>query len=155
MLELAVVTEKPVHVEQIFINATPEQVWDALTDPDYTSQFFFNGRVKSDFTAGASLTYIDQRDDSLQIEGIVVEADRPRRLVIDEKYVWEPGVAADPVHREVWEIELAGKMSKLTVSFYEVALGCATMRAIIGGVPLIVSGLKTLLETGKPLPSSR
>ena len=92
MLEQAVVTEKPVHVEQIFINATPEQVWDALTDPDYPAQFFFNGRVTSDFTSGASLTYIDQRDDSLQIEGIIVEADRPRRLVIDEKYVWEPGV---------------------------------------------------------------
>ena len=153
MLEQLVVTEKPVHVEQIFINATPEQVWEAITDPDYTSQFFYNGRVKSDFTNGASLTYIDQRDGSLQIEGIVVEADRPRRLVLDEKYVWAPDVAADPVHREVWEIEPIGKMCKLTVSFYEVALDCATMKSIVGGLPFIVSGLKTLLETGKPLPS--
>jgi uncharacterized protein YndB with AHSA1/START domain len=151
-LEQAVVTEKPVHVEQIFISATPEQVWEAITDPDFTAQFFFNGRVKSDFTAGASLTYIDQRDGSVQIEGIVVEADAPRRLVIDEKYVWAPDVAADPVHREVWEIEPVGQMCKLTVSFYEVALDCATMRSIVGGLPLIVSGLKTLLETGKALP---
>ena len=45
MLEHAVVTEKPVHVEQIFINATPEQVWDAITDPDYTAQFFYKCRV--------------------------------------------------------------------------------------------------------------
>ena len=153
MLELAVMTDKPVHIEQIFINATPEQVWDAITDPEYTRQFFFNGRVSSDFTPGASLTYIDQRDGSLQIEGIVVEADRPRRLVLDEKYVWEPGVAADPVHREVWEIEPVGSVCKLTVSFYELALDCATMRAIVGGIPFIVSGLKTLLETGKPLPA--
>ena len=155
MLEQAVVTEKPVHIEQIFINATPEQVWDAITAPDYTAQFFYNGRVKSDFTNGASLTYIDQRDGSLQIEGIVVEADRPRRLVLDQKYVWAPDVAADPVHREVWEIEPVGKMCKLTVSFYELALDCATMRSILGGIPFIVSGLKTLLETGKPLPSPR
>jgi len=155
MLEQAVVTEKPVHVEQIFINATPEQVWDAITDPDYTAQFFYNGRVKSDFTNGASLTYIDQRDGSLQIEGIVVEADRPRRLVLDEKYVWAPDVAKDPVHREVWELEPLGKMCKLTVSFYELELDCATMRSIVGGIPFIVSGLKTLLETGKPLPSPR
>ena len=153
MLEQAVVTEKPVHVEQIFINATPEQVWDAITDPDFTSKFFYNGRVKSDFTAGASLTYTDQRDGSVQIEGIVVEADRPRRLVMDEKYVWAPDVAADPVHREVWEIEPVGPMCKLTVSFYEVAIDCATMKSILGGLPFIVSGLKTLLETGKPLPS--
>jgi uncharacterized protein YndB with AHSA1/START domain len=155
VLEQAVVTEKPVHVEQIFINATAEQVWEAITDPDFTAQFFYNGRVQSDFRPGASLKYIDQRDGSLQIEGIVVEADRPRRLVVDEKYVWDPGVAADPVHREVWEIEPVGKMCKLTVSFYEVALDCATMRSILGGIPFIVSGLKTLLETGKPLPSPR
>ena len=153
LLERAAVTEKPVHVEQIFINATPEQVWDAITDPEYTSQFFFNGRVQSEFKDGASLRYIDQRDGSLQIEGVVVQADRPRRLVIDEKYVWAPDVAADPVHREVWEIEPVGKMSKLTVSFYEVALDCATMRSILGGIPFIVSGLKTLLETGKPFPA--
>ena len=154
MLEQAVVTdEKPVHVEQIFINATPQQVWDAITDPDHTAQFFYNGRVKSDFRSGASLTYTDQRDGSLQIEGIVVESDPPRRLVLDEKYVWAPDVAADPVHREVWEIEAVGAMSKLTVSFYEIALDCATMRSILGGIPFIVSGLKTLLETGKPLPS--
>jgi uncharacterized protein YndB with AHSA1/START domain len=155
VLEQAVVTEKPVHVEQIFINATPEQVWEAITDPDFTRQFFYNGSVQSDFKPGASLTYIDQRDGSLQIEGIVVEADKPRRLVLDEKYVWDPDVAADPVHREVWEIEPLGKVCKLTVSFYEVALDCATMRSILGGIPFIVSGLKTLLETGKPLPSAR
>ncbi|TMB60330.1 MAG: hypothetical protein E6J49_12615 [Chloroflexi bacterium] len=153
MLEQAVVIEKPVHIEQIFINATPEQVWEAITDPEFTAQFFYNGRVKSDFRPGAPLTYVDERDGSLQIEGIVVEADKPRRLVLDEKYVWAPDVAADPVHREVWEIEPLGKVCKLTVSFYEVALDCATMRSILGGIPLIVSGLKTLLETGKPLPS--
>ena len=155
MLEQAVVTEKPVHVEQIFINATPEQVWEAITDPEFTSQFFYNGRVQSDFRPGASLKYIDQRDGSLQIDGIIVEADAPRRLVVDEKYVWNPDVAADPVHREVWEIEPVGRMCKLTVSFYEVALDCATMKSIVGGLPFIVSGLKTLLETGKPLPSPR
>ena len=155
MLEQAVMTEKPVHVEQIFINATPEQVWDAITEPEFTSQFFYNGRVKSDFTKGASLTYIDQRDGSIQIEGIVVEADRPHRLVLDEKYVWAPDVAADPIHREIWEIEPVGKVCRLTVSIYEVALDCATMRSIVGGLPFIVSGLKTLLETGKPLPPSR
>lgn len=153
MLEQAVVTEKATHVEQIFINATPEQVWEAITDPEFTQQFFFNGRVQSDFRPGAALQYVDRRDGSLQIEGIVVEADEPRRLVVDEKYVWAPDVAADPVHREVWEIEPVGKMSKLTVSFYEVALDCATMRSILGGIPFIVSGLKTLLETGKPLPA--
>ena len=111
--------------------------------------------MKSDFTKGASLTYIDQRDGSIQIEGIVVEADRPRRLVLDEKYVWAPDVAADPIHREIWEIEPVGKVCKLTVSIYEVALDCATMRSIVGGLPFIVSGLKTLLETGKPLPPAR
>ena len=153
MLEQAVVIEKPVHIEQIFINATPEQVWEAITDPEFTAQFFYNGRVKSDFRPGAPLKYVDERDGSLQIEGIVVESERPRRLVLDEKYVWAPDVAADPVHREVWEIEPLGKVCKLTVSFYEVALDCATMRSILGGIPLIVSGLKTLLETGKPLPS--
>ena len=154
MLEQAVVT-KPVHVEQIFIDATPEQVWEALTDPEFTRQFFFSGRVSSDFTPGARLVYHDARDGSLQIEGIVVEAEPPRRLVLDEKYVWAPDVAADPVHREVWEIEPAGTMCKLTVSIYEVALDCATMRSILGGLPYIVSGLKTLLETGKPLPPPR
>ena len=155
MLEQAVVTEKPVHVEQIFINATPEQVWEAITDPEFTSQFFYNGRVRSDFKPGAALSYIDQRDGSLQIEGIVVESDEPRRLVLDEKYVWAPDVAADPVHREVWELEPVGTMCKLTVSIYDVALDCATMRSILGGMPFIVSGLKTLLETGKPLPPPR
>ena len=58
-------------------------------------------------------------------------------------------------HREIWEIEPVGKVCRLTVSIYEVALDCATMRSIVGGLPFIVSGLKTLLETGKPLPPSR
>jgi uncharacterized protein YndB with AHSA1/START domain len=147
------VSDKPSYVEQIFIDATPEEVWEGITDPEFTRQYFFNGRVSSDWKPGAPFAYHDVRDGSLQIEGIVVEADRPRRLVLDERYVWTPDVAADPVHREVWEIEPVGRMCKLTVSFYEVALDCATMRSIVGGLPLIVSGLKTLLETGKPLPA--
>ena len=91
-------------------------------------------------------------DGQLQIEGRIVEATPPRRLVQTFHAVWDDQVKADPESRVTWEIDDAMPgVSKVTVIHDDLVAGSATVEQVSGGWPLILSGLKTLLETGKGL----
>ena len=82
----------------------------------------------------------------------MLESDPPRRLVSTFDARWDEEVAPDPPSRITWEIEAAGEgLSRLTVVHDGFSGATATYRAVAGGMPFILSGLKTLLETGEPL----
>jgi uncharacterized protein YndB with AHSA1/START domain/DNA-binding transcriptional ArsR family regulator len=142
--------DKPSHVYEIFIQASPEKVWEALTESDFTTRYYFASTVESDWKPGSDFRYV-LPDGTEAIRGEVLEAEPPRRLVTTFDARWDDGVAADPPSRISWDIEPQGEASKLTVTHDGFAAETETYRQVSGGMPYILSGLKTLLETGKPL----
>jgi uncharacterized protein YndB with AHSA1/START domain/DNA-binding transcriptional ArsR family regulator len=142
--------DKPSHVFEIYIQTTPEQVWEALTESDFTTQYYYASRIDSDFKPGSDFS-MTLPDGTEAIRGEVVEADPGKRLVTTFDARWDEGVAADEPSRISWEIEPQGEAVKLKVTHDGFAGETETYRQIAGGMPYILSGLKTLLETGKPL----
>jgi uncharacterized protein YndB with AHSA1/START domain/DNA-binding transcriptional ArsR family regulator len=143
-------SDKPSHLYTVLIKATPELVWQAITDPAYTREYFYGSSVHSDWTVGAKVSY-SYDDGTVAIEGEVLEVDRPRRLVTTFNAVWDDETRADPPSRVTWELEPMGEATKLTVTHDGFHAQTATYGQVVGGVPVILSGLKTLLETGSPL----
>jgi DNA-binding transcriptional ArsR family regulator/uncharacterized protein YndB with AHSA1/START domain len=142
--------EKPSHVFMVFIRTTPEQLWEAITSSAFTQRYYYASTVESDWRAGSP--YVYRIGSEVQIVGEVIESDPPRRLVSTFDARWDPEVAADPPSTITWEIEPAGAgVCKLTVVHEGLAADSATAFQVDGGMPFILSGLKTLLETGEPL----
>jgi uncharacterized protein YndB with AHSA1/START domain/DNA-binding transcriptional ArsR family regulator len=140
----------PAYVHSVFIRATPEQVWRGLTESEFTTRYYYQSTVESDFAVGSPIEY--KIDGELALEGSILAADRPRKLVMSFHAVWDEKVAADPHSRMTWEIEEAGPgVSKLTVVHDGFESRNETYTQVTGGWPWIASGLKTLLETGRSL----
>src|SRR4051812_22552215 len=95
--------EKPRHVFQVYIRTTPDQLWQAITDPTFTERFFHRSRVDSSWQAGDRLAYYI--DGELTVDGKVIEADPPRRLVQTWAFVRDERYKNDPPSRVTWEIE--------------------------------------------------
>ena len=144
--------DRPRHVFQVYIRTQPEQLWQAITDPEFTQRFFFQTRVDADWRAGAPLRYLS-RDGSVAVEGEVVESQPPRRLVTTWAFRHDPELAEDPPSRVTWEIEQQGEICRLTLVHDGFASETRTFHSVVSGWPLVLSSLKSLLETGEPLPS--
>ena len=138
------------HVYEIYIRATPDEVWRAITDPDLTERYYYRTRVASDWQVGSRYLYTGP-DGSEQLVGEVLEIEPPRRLVTTFNAVWDEEVRADPPSRLTWEIVPYGPTTLLRMIHDEVVAGSATDRSVSGGWSVILSGLKTLLETGESL----
>ena len=142
------------HIQQIHIRTTSERVWEAITRASDTRDYFYGTLVESTWQKGASLTYRNA-DGSLAAEGLVIEADAPRRLVHTLSALWDDEVTPDPPHRVTWTIEPMGAVCRLTVEHEGFEGHTATFRSVQGGLGVILDGLKTLLETGQPLMLSQ
>jgi uncharacterized protein YndB with AHSA1/START domain/DNA-binding transcriptional ArsR family regulator len=142
----------PRHVFATFIRATPDAIWHALTESDFTTRYWYGSTVHSDWTAGAPWE-LRTSGGQLGITGEVLEADAPNRLIVTYKQAW--GGGDEPPSRVTFEIEGAGPgVQKLTV-VHETEPGTTTQIAdVAAGWPFIIAGLKTLLETGEPLVAS-
>jgi DNA-binding transcriptional ArsR family regulator/uncharacterized protein YndB with AHSA1/START domain len=141
----------PRHVYAIVIRTTPEALWHAITDGDETVRYYYGTRVSSDWTPGAAITYA-YKDGSIAADGEVVAVDAPRSLTMTFHARWDEGIAAEPPVRMTWAIEAAGEGAcQLTVTTEDFAPGSRVERDFSGGIVYIVSGLKTLLETGQPM----
>jgi DNA-binding transcriptional ArsR family regulator/uncharacterized protein YndB with AHSA1/START domain len=142
----------PDHVYVVFIKAAPERIWEALTESEFTQQYYFASTVESGWRTGDEYRY--EINGQPAIVGTVVVSDPPRRLELSFDACWDDDVASDPPSHLAWEIEPAGEgMSKLTVVHSGFETETSTYKQVAGGMPYILSGLKTLLETGKPLPA--
>jgi len=142
---------KPRHVYTAIIQASPGDIWKGLTAGEMTCQYYFGGTVASTWKPGDPFSYT-YPDGAVALEGEVIEADPPRRLVTTYRARWAPDVAGDPPSRVTYEIEPMGAATRLTVTHDGFDTENATYRQIGEGLPIVISGLKTLLETGKPLP---
>jgi uncharacterized protein YndB with AHSA1/START domain/DNA-binding transcriptional ArsR family regulator len=142
---------KPSAVFVVFIRATPEHVWEAITSSDFTRQYYFASTVESDWKPGSPYVYAIDGEDTA-IVGEVVESDPPQKLVCTFDARWDEQVAPDPPSRITWELAPAGEgITQLTVVHDGFDSRTATFEQVNGGMPFILSGLKTLLETGEPL----
>jgi uncharacterized protein YndB with AHSA1/START domain len=141
---------RPSHVSQIFIRATPDQVWRAITESEFTLRYYYGSTVESDWQPGSPFRYAISGHDA--IVGTVLEADPPRRLVQTFDAVWDDEVAADAPSRLTWELEeTAPGVTKVTTIHDEFPSQTATFHQVSGGMSFILSGLKSVLETGEPL----
>ena len=145
---------RPSFIYVTYINSTPERVWQALTDPAFTRKYWVNHRNASDWKVGSEWRHEDYDDASLvDIVGHVVESAPPRHLVL----TWvspKDAEIPDKVSRVTFDIETYGDGVRLTVTHSELEPDSAMLSGISRGWPLVLSSLKTLLETGEPLPGT-
>ena len=147
---MTTMTQTVTNVHQVYIRATPEEIWEAITKPEFTLKYFYGTRVESDLRVGSPFLYRAADSEELIVEGEVLESDPPRRLSVSWQFLYDPELAAEEPGRVTWEIEPQdGGYCKFT-AVHE-GLGPKAAAQVKGGWPYIVSGLKTLLETGKPL----
>jgi uncharacterized protein YndB with AHSA1/START domain/DNA-binding transcriptional ArsR family regulator len=136
-------------VFEIYIRTSPERLWQAITDPGIRERYQFGARVESTWTPGSSYQVAHPNAPRPLIEGENLEVDAPRRLVQSYRAVWDDDIAAEATSRVTWEIEPVGDSCRLTVTHDQLA-GNADPH-LYGGWPMILSGLKTWLETGQEL----
>ena len=135
---------------EIYIHTTPERLWDAVTDSETRSKYHFGVHITSDWTPGSRFEMSNPRAAGLLGEGRNVEVDPPRRLVQTMVALWGDDVKAEGTSRVTWEIEPIGEDScRLTVTHDQLREGANPQ--LYGGWPMILSGLKTWLETGELL----
>ncbi|MEP7764652.1 metalloregulator ArsR/SmtB family transcription factor [Sanguibacter sp. 25GB23B1] len=134
-------------VFEIYIRTTPERLWDAITNPDIRRRYNFGAGVESDWTPGSSFTM--GAGDMLLGEGVNIEVDPPRRLVQRATMLFDEAAAAEGATRITWDIEQVEDSCRLTVTHDEMREGAPEQ--LYGGWPMILSGLKTWLETGELL----
>jgi uncharacterized protein YndB with AHSA1/START domain len=141
--------EETTAVYEIYIKTTPERLWEAITDPEQRAKYSFGVQTHSDWTPGSEYTS--------GVPGVIdiatgenVEVDPPRRLVQTFTALWSEEVKAAGASRVTWEIEPVGDDScRLTVVHSDLPKGANP--ELYGGWMMILSGLKTLLETGDHL----
>jgi len=136
-------------VYEIYIKTTPERLWQAITDSDMRRVYNFGMGVESDWSPGSSYTSVHVGAPGPLAEGENLEVDPPRRLVQSFTALWSDEVRAEGASRVTWEIEPVGDSCRLTVTHDQ--LRAEANSQLYGGWPMILSGLKTLLETGGSL----
>lgn len=142
---------KPTFVYVTYISTTPEKLWAALLDGEMTKQYWFGHRNVSDWKAGSVWKHQNCDDAGrVDIVGKVVESTPPRRLVLTWAF---PADAENEANhsRVTFEIEPYHDAVRLTVTHAELEPGSKMLDGITKGWPMVLSGLKTLLETAQPL----
>ena len=135
-------------VFEIYIKTTPERLWEAITDPAKRAIYSFGVETRSDWTPGSG--YRSAVPGVIDIAaGENVEVDPPRRLVQTMTALWSDDVEREGTSRVTWEIEPVEDSCRLTVTHDQLQDGAN--EELFGGWPMILSGLKTLLETGERL----
>ena len=152
---MTTMTEQATQVYSVFIRATPEQVWDGITKPEFTTRYFHGTKIDSTFEPGAPYLSVAGDGGETLVDGEVLESDPPRTLKHTWRALYDPETASEPHSRVTWEIEpQEGGVTKLTVTHDQLEAAPKTAVSVAGGWSYVLSGLKTLLETGEPLESA-
>lgn len=141
---------KPKLVYQVFIRTTPERLWQALTDSADTRRYFYGVEAICDWQVGSTLT-MAKAGEPPALECEILEIEPPRRLVTTFRMMHHADTLADAPTKVTWEIEPQPGLCKLTLIHEDFVRETATYREVSQGWNPILSGLKTLLETGEPL----
>jgi uncharacterized protein YndB with AHSA1/START domain len=136
-------------VFEIYIKTTPERLWEAIVDPELRRKYSFGIGVESDWTPGSSYEGVTAAKGTTMVTGENLEVEPPRRLVQSFQALWSDGVKSEGTSRVTWEIEQVEDSCRLLVTHDQLAEGAND--ELFGGWPMVLSGLKTLLETGETL----
>ncbi len=136
-------------VFEIYIRTTPERLWEAITDSEIRSKYQFGAHIESSWTPGSRYEMGHPSGGQLLGEGVNLEVDPPRRLVQSMVALWGEDVKSEGTSRITWDIQPIGDSCRLTVTHDQLREGCNDQ--LYGGWPMILSGLKTWLETGELL----
>lgn len=140
---------KPQFVYITYINTTAEKLWEALTSGEFTSQYWQGYRIESDWKVGSPMRFYAP-DGSLAHSDKVLKADKPNLL----SYTWKPlmkHVPDEPASTVTFEIERKENLVKLTITHFDFPENSKMLPMISNGWPLVISSLKSFLETDKPL----
>jgi DNA-binding transcriptional ArsR family regulator/uncharacterized protein YndB with AHSA1/START domain len=157
--------DKPEFVYATYISTTPERLWQALTEPAFTQRYWSTTFI-TDWAPGSAMTWDNHGVEITDAEQVVVESDPFRRLSytwhtftpeLAKRFDWDEEfrakIASEPRSKVTFDIEPAGEgVVKLTVVHDGFGPGSTVAEMISGGWPAVVASLKTLLETGDPLP---
>ena len=147
---MTTMTAQTTQVYRLFIKASAEQIWTAITKPEFTEKYFFGGRIENTPERHLGLA----PDGTQWGDSATLEWEPPRRLVHGWSSLYNADMAAEEESRVAWEIEpQEGGYCLLTVVHDRLEGAPKTAESVAGGWMLVLSGLKTLLETGKPLAS--
>jgi uncharacterized protein YndB with AHSA1/START domain len=136
-------------VFEIYIKTTPERLWEALTNAELRAKYSFGVGVQSDWTPGSRYTGVHPNAPGPITQGENLEVDPPRRLVQSFTAMWSEDAQREGTSRVTYDIEPVADSCRLTVTHDELREGASP--ELYGGWPMILSGLKTLLETGELL----
>jgi uncharacterized protein YndB with AHSA1/START domain len=135
-------------IYQVFIKADAEQVWQAIIDPELTAQYFHGARVTNTPERHVGLGPNGEKWG----DGAVIEFDPPRKLVHEWRSLYDPEAAEEPASRVTWEIEQQDGFCMVTLTHDQLEASPKTAAGVAGpGWMFVLSGLKSLLETGKGL----
>lgn len=138
---------------EIYIKTTPERLWQAITDPEMRQKYAFGVAVNSDWTRGSTYEGVAGKTTVAPgmpiFEGENLEVDPPLRLVQSYRALWSDEVKGEGTSKVTWEIEPVGDSCRLRVTHDDLRRGAN--EELYGGWPMVLSGLKTLLETGELL----
>lgn len=136
------------HRYEVYIKTTPERLWQALTDGSMTAQYYYGTRVEGIDRIGGEYRYLG-KGDFVMLSGKVLEVDPPHKLVTTFEPHWEQTTHSSKV---TYTITAEGDVCKLTLLHEGLIPGESVSEGVQRGWSQIISGLKTLLETGQPLP---
>ena len=139
---------KPDFVYVTVIAATQERVWRGLTTAEFTQRYWHDTRVRSEFTPGAKIEFLNP-DDSVGVAGEILTADHPSELSYTWRFLRNPDAVSDPPSRVTFRLEAVSAGTRLTVIHDRLEESPATASMVTFGWPHVIAGLKTLLETGK------
>lgn len=138
---------KSIYVYVTYIRTTPEKLWAALTDAEFTRQYWFGMRCESRWTAGSPWKLVSGEGQVFDA-GEIIEAMAPRRLVIRWQNQFKPELKAEGWSRCMMELEPVGTAVKLSITHTIEREPSKLIEAVSGGWPKVISNLKSLLETG-------
>jgi len=137
---------KPEFVYVTYIETTPEKLWQALTDTEFSKLYWFGTEVRSDWKVGSSFALVT--DGITSDTGEILVSDPPRQLAYTFRHARYEEMRDDGATKVTFTIEPHGGIVKLTVTHQGFAAGSKLLGAVSNGWPAILSGLKSLLETG-------
>jgi uncharacterized protein YndB with AHSA1/START domain len=141
--------KKEQFVYVIYIRTTPEKLWKALTEPEFTRQYWGDGmHFETNWEAGSSWKHLFS-DGEVADAGEVVEVNPPKRLVLRWRHEFRPELKSEGYSRCTMDLEPMGDAVKLTITHSIDREGSKFIEAVSGGWPRILSSLKSLLETGE------
>jgi uncharacterized protein YndB with AHSA1/START domain len=140
---------KPEFVYVTYVETTPEKLWEALTNSDFSKRYWWDTSVVSDWRVGSPFSLV--LNGKTTDVGEILEADRPRRLSYTFRHILNEAASNERPSRVTFVLEPYGKLVKLTLTHQDLAATSVILDGISKGWPAIMSSLKSMLETGQPL----